>query len=435
MIKIINFERFEKCKLTPSYLKFTSPKPDTSFSSNGYVSDDGYDDEEKSETQRNYEKIKRLIEAYKKKEIVFNETVKSIESITSTRERINTFFIGYEIAGQLNFLNAKIKSKLEKYQSGFTFPNHLLCPISLNLFEDPVTISSGITYERTSIKKSLETSDKCPVTRIPIHVQLYNATLVKYLAGIERDKYPIMNIKFNAKYIKFNLLCFLRSDVNFTIINDNLEKRIAEQRNAIFEKVGQNNCFHEANYSEIVSLKKEYFEREVKLNRIIKLTDSAIEDKRMSGIDLLIIMEENQTLLSDKIFCLYAIYSNSIQIPEHLKCPITCQLLKDPVTIKTGINFERIYIKGYLKVKLTEGQVLCPVTSKNLEIKSNDDIKNLIAPTTQKEFEELQAIKTKYPIFNLDLSKIRKSQISFFCMVGRFFDGGLTNLNVDERIE
>nr|GEV46372.1 E3 ubiquitin-protein ligase PUB23-like [Tanacetum cinerariifolium] len=46
-------------------------------------------------------------------------------------------------------------------------PSHFLCPISMQLMKDPVTISTGITYDRESIERWLFTcrSTSCPVTK------------------------------------------------------------------------------------------------------------------------------------------------------------------------------------------------------------------------------------------------------------------------------
>ncbi|KAK7379217.1 hypothetical protein VNO80_04672 [Phaseolus coccineus] len=58
-------------------------------------------------------------------------------------------------------------------------PNHFRCPVSLELMTDPVTLSTGITYDRVSIEKWIEGGNKtCPVTNqvlttfdtIPNHV-------------------------------------------------------------------------------------------------------------------------------------------------------------------------------------------------------------------------------------------------------------------------
>ncbi|XP_074270304.1 U-box domain-containing protein 21-like [Silene latifolia] len=44
-------------------------------------------------------------------------------------------------------------------------PNHFRCPISLDTMKDPVTLSTGITYDRESIEKWIEAGNvTCPVT-------------------------------------------------------------------------------------------------------------------------------------------------------------------------------------------------------------------------------------------------------------------------------
>lgn len=46
-----------------------------------------------------------------------------------------------------------------------TIPSHFRCPISLDLMKDPVTLSTGITYDRESIDKWIEAGNKtCPLT-------------------------------------------------------------------------------------------------------------------------------------------------------------------------------------------------------------------------------------------------------------------------------
>ncbi|MCL7047928.1 hypothetical protein MKW94_010383 [Papaver nudicaule] len=48
-------------------------------------------------------------------------------------------------------------------------PTYFVCPISLNIIKDPVTLASGITYDRESIEQWLSSSDYCPVTKLPLH--------------------------------------------------------------------------------------------------------------------------------------------------------------------------------------------------------------------------------------------------------------------------
>ncbi|KAK4416926.1 U-box domain-containing protein 21 [Sesamum alatum] len=46
-----------------------------------------------------------------------------------------------------------------------TIPTHFRCPISLDLMKDPVTLSTGITYDRESIEKWMDAGNiTCPVT-------------------------------------------------------------------------------------------------------------------------------------------------------------------------------------------------------------------------------------------------------------------------------
>lgn len=50
-------------------------------------------------------------------------------------------------------------------------PSHFLCPISLQLMRDPVTVSTGITYDRENIENWLFSckNDACPVTKQPLN--------------------------------------------------------------------------------------------------------------------------------------------------------------------------------------------------------------------------------------------------------------------------
>ncbi|KAJ8753738.1 hypothetical protein K2173_026414 [Erythroxylum novogranatense] len=66
---------------------------------------------------------------------------------------------------------AFVNKSWKKQQGGENFrieviiPNHFLCPISLTLMKDPVTLSSGITYDRESIETWFEAGNiTCPVT-------------------------------------------------------------------------------------------------------------------------------------------------------------------------------------------------------------------------------------------------------------------------------
>ncbi|KAG9156233.1 hypothetical protein Leryth_022122 [Lithospermum erythrorhizon] len=51
-----------------------------------------------------------------------------------------------------------------------SIPTHFRCPISLDLMKDPVTLSTGITYDRESIEKWTDSGNlTCPVTHQMLH--------------------------------------------------------------------------------------------------------------------------------------------------------------------------------------------------------------------------------------------------------------------------
>lgn len=55
---------------------------------------------------------------------------------------------------------------LEPLDLGVQIPYHFRCPISLELMRDPVTVSTGQTYDRNSIESWVNTGNTtCPVTR------------------------------------------------------------------------------------------------------------------------------------------------------------------------------------------------------------------------------------------------------------------------------
>ncbi|XP_065851564.1 U-box domain-containing protein 21-like [Euphorbia lathyris] len=81
-------------------------------------------------------------------------------------------------------------------------PRHFICPISLDLMKDPVTLSSGITYDRESIESWLQNGNfSCPVTNqiLTSFDQIPNHSLRKLIqdwcvenrnSGVERIPTP-----------------------------------------------------------------------------------------------------------------------------------------------------------------------------------------------------------------------------------------------------
>eukprot|EP01018_Ginkgo_biloba_P032395 Gb_27794 [translate_table: standard] len=59
-----------------------------------------------------------------------------------------------------------------KRQLQVSVPDHFRCPISLDLMKDPVTLSTGITYDRHSIETWLDAGNYvCPLTNQVLHSQ------------------------------------------------------------------------------------------------------------------------------------------------------------------------------------------------------------------------------------------------------------------------
>ncbi|XP_008798516.1 U-box domain-containing protein 21-like [Phoenix dactylifera] len=66
-----------------------------------------------------------------------------------------------------------------------------------------------------------------------------------------------------------------------------------------------------------------------------------------------------------------------VSIPTHFRCPISLELMKDPVTVSTGITYDRQSIETWLDM----GNTTCPVTNQDLEVEDlipNHSIRRMI---------------------------------------------------------
>jgi hypothetical protein len=78
-------------------------------------------------------------------------------------------------------------------------PRHFCCPISLDLMKDPVTLSTGITYDRESIEKWIEEGNlTCPVTNqvLASYDQIPNHSIRKMIQDwcVENRSYGVERI-------------------------------------------------------------------------------------------------------------------------------------------------------------------------------------------------------------------------------------------------
>ncbi|GLT55880.1 hypothetical protein SLA2020_289650 [Shorea laevis] len=94
---------------------------------------------------------------------------------------------------------AKGKKQDGSHEKQLEIPKHFRCPISLDLMKDPVTLSSGVTYDRESIETWLEAGNfTCPVTEQVLRSfdQIPNHTLRKMIQEwcVENRNYGVERI-------------------------------------------------------------------------------------------------------------------------------------------------------------------------------------------------------------------------------------------------
>ncbi|PIN06935.1 Ubiquitin--protein ligase [Handroanthus impetiginosus] len=122
-------------------------------------------------------------------------------------------------------------------------PTHYRCPISLDLMKDPVSLSTGITYDRDSIEKWIESGNvTCPVTnqilrnfdQIPKHAirkMIQDWCVENKSYGVERIPTPripitpyecqelVMEIKNLAKESERNKRCIVNNGTGLQLAN------------------------------------------------------------------------------------------------------------------------------------------------------------------------------------------------------------------------
>ncbi|XP_020573292.1 U-box domain-containing protein 21-like [Phalaenopsis equestris] len=102
-------------------------------------------------------------------------------------------------------------------------------------------------------------------------------------------------------------------------------------------------------------------------------------------------------------------------IPDHFQCPISLDLMKDPVTAPTGITYDRQSIERWLDM----GNSLCPITNKKLVVEDlipNHNIRRMIQNWCVKNrshgFEQIPT--PQIPVSSVDATEIL-SNISLAC--------------------
>lgn len=95
-------------------------------------------------------------------------------------------------------------------------PPHFICPISLQIMEDPVTVVTGITYDRDSIQRwqsHAQNNNTCPVTNQPLPINSgftpnhnLRRLIQSWRVSRESDKVPEKQSLFQVKVMVMNLV-------------------------------------------------------------------------------------------------------------------------------------------------------------------------------------------------------------------------------------
>ncbi|XP_006355051.1 U-box domain-containing protein 21-like [Solanum tuberosum] len=140
----------------------------------------------------------------------------------------------------------------EKTMELLMVPSHFKCPISLDLMKDPVTLSTGITYDRVSIETWIENGNQtCPITKkvvktlepIPNHTMrkmIQEWCVVNKDYGIERiptPRIPVTSDEVTVILRKIESCCKLQQG------SESSRELVMKMRKMIKESMRNKRCF------------------------------------------------------------------------------------------------------------------------------------------------------------------------------------------------
>ena len=133
-------------------------------------------------------------------------------------------------------------------------PQHLICPITHDILVDPVIAKDGYTYSRKEIEKWINVKGTSPITRIPLNLN---------------DLIPNR------------------------ALSDEIEKLSEEMRNKINQVVKLNKKTDNYQSVEKQILKLNYFENEIKSNKIDYILEIINNNKKKErkGLDVVIVKD------------------------------------------------------------------------------------------------------------------------------------------------
>ncbi|XP_015072988.1 U-box domain-containing protein 21-like [Solanum pennellii] len=140
----------------------------------------------------------------------------------------------------------------EKTMELLMVPSHFKCPISLDLMSDPVTLSTGITYDRVSIETWIENGNQtCPITKKVLNTlePIPNHTMRKMIQewcvankeyGIERiptPRIPVTSSEVTGILRKIDSCSKLEQG------SESSRELVMKMRNMIKESTRNKRCF------------------------------------------------------------------------------------------------------------------------------------------------------------------------------------------------
>ncbi|KAM1348248.1 hypothetical protein FF1_002519 [Malus domestica] len=164
-----------------------------------------------------------------------------------------------------------------------TVPNLFRCPISMDVMRSPVSLCTGVTYDRASIQHWLESGhDTCPATMQILQSKdvIPNLTLRRLInlwAQSHGPSSPASSPSLSSQHLA-SLVQFLRNENETEKFSQNIVNSLS--KTADFARVGEENRRFVANFDGFVSaivgiLNREGVEIEV-LESVIKVLDSIL---------------------------------------------------------------------------------------------------------------------------------------------------------------
>lgn len=175
--------------------------------------------------------------------------------------------------------NKKIPSQDINSDREMMIPSHYCCPISLDLMKDPVTLSTGITYDRESIEKWIEEGNQtCPVTNQVLlsFDQIPNHSLRKMIQDwcVENRSYGVERIptpRVPVTPYEVSEICKKINGATQRVDQKKCQELVRKIKNWGKESQRNKKCIVENGVGYVLSACFESFERSVSMEKHVDL--------------------------------------------------------------------------------------------------------------------------------------------------------------------